>query len=214
MSIVNSFARLLSGNQPIPYEACKFSAHLNLSDCEFIYEIEFKKNAVFSETLKVNGKEKLIRGEDGAGKIRYEKENDDLEFKLPPDVVAAVNRRDEIQHPFLIELHKWANSVVLYSFGTDFGRSTLMGISDTQALFNGSALPFDDPSNVVKVYTMAFVKYDKKFDKAIIKDMGKLGYDLTDVGSDNLQAIILKKAVNLIPKRTFERKLAEDVALF
>lgn len=187
MSIINSFARLLSGNQPIPFKACKFSAHLNLSEREFIYEIEFKKNAVFRESLKVNGKEKLIRGEDGSGTIRYEKQNDDLEFKLPPDVVAAVNRRDEIQHPYLIDLHEWANSVVLYSFGTDFGRSQLMGISDTQALFNGSALAFDDPSNVVKVYTMAITKYGDSFDKAIIKDMNKLGYKITDVGTANLQ---------------------------
>lgn len=187
MSIVNSLARLLSGNQPIPYEACKFSVNLNLNNNEFLYEIEFKKSAVFSEILKVNGKEKLSRGEDGVGTIRYEKQNDDLEFKLPPDVVAAVNRRDEIQHPYLIDLHEWANSVVLYSFGTDFGRSQLMGISDTQALFNGSAPAFDDPSNVVKVYTMAFAKYGDSFDKAIIKDMNKLGYKITDVGTANLQ---------------------------
>lgn len=190
MSIVNSLARLLSGNQPIPYEMCKFSVNLNLNNSEFLYEIEFKKSAVFSEILKVNGDEKLIRNEDGSGKIRYEKENDTLDFKLPPDVVAAVNRRDEIQHPFLIELHKWANSVVLYSFGTDFGRSQLMGISDTQALFNGSAPAFDDPSNVVKVYTLAFTKYGDKFDKAIIGDMNKLGYAITDVGTENLQAMM------------------------
>jgi energy-coupling factor transporter ATP-binding protein EcfA2 len=190
MSIVNSLARLLSGNQPIPYEKCKFSVNLNLNNSEFLYEIEFKESAVFSETLKVNGDEKLSRGEDGVGKIRYEKLNDSLEFKLPPDVVAAVNRRDEIQHPFLIELHKWANSIVLYSFGTDFGRSQLMGISDTQALFNGSAPAFDDPSNVVKVYTLAFTKYKDKFDKAILKDMNKLGYAITDVGTENLQAMM------------------------
>lgn len=191
MSVINSFARLLSGHQQMPFEACKFSVLLNLNNREFLYEIEFKSGAVFSEFLSINGDEKLTRGEDGSGKIRYEKQDDTLEFKLPSDVVAAVNRRDEIQHPFLIELHQWASSVILYLFGSDFGRSQLMGISDTQLLLNNSVLPaFDDPSNVVKVYTMSLTKFGEDFDKAIISDMNKLGYKITDVGTENLQAMM------------------------
>jgi energy-coupling factor transporter ATP-binding protein EcfA2 len=187
LSVINSLARLLSGQQPqIPHEPNKFLAIINLNEIEFSYEIEFKDGAVISEILKINNEEKLIRGEDGAGKIHYVKENRFLEFKLPPDVVAAVNRRDEIQHPFLIELHQWANSVALYLFGSDFGKSRVMGITEAEVF----PPTFDDPNNLVGVYSSAFTRFGEDFDKAIIADMNTLGYSLTDVGSQYLQAIM------------------------
>ncbi len=190
MSVINSFARILSGQQT-PFESCKFSAIITLNNREFSYEISFKDNAVIREMLKIDSVEKLTRGEDGAGTIIYEKENKTLDFKLPPDVIAAVNRRDEIQHPFLIELHQWANSVVLYLFGSDFGRSRVLGIIDAQAFFNNPNPPlFDDPNDLVRVYSSAYTRFGENFDKAIIADMNTLGYSLTDVGSQNLQYII------------------------
>jgi energy-coupling factor transporter ATP-binding protein EcfA2 len=190
IAVINSLARLLSG-QHMPFEACKFLAIIKLNNREFAYEIDFKGGAVSREILKIDGEEKLSRGENGSGKIRYEKEGRDLDFKLPSDVVAAVNRRDEIQHPFLMELHQWANSVVLYLFGSDFGKSQLMGITDAQAFFSNPNPPvFDDPSNLVGVYSSAFTRFGENFDKAIIADMNTLGYSLTHVGSENLQSII------------------------
>lgn len=191
MSVISSFAKLLSGNQPIPFEACKFSANLNLDGGEFYYEIEFKEGAVSNEVLQVNGHVKLTRGNDGYGEIRYEQQNATIPFKLPPDAVAAVNRRDEIQHPFLIELHQWANSVILFHFGKDFGQSKLIGLNDAMAFLNNSnpAL-FDDPNNLIRVYTSAFTLFNEGFDKAVINDMKTLGYSLKDVGSVDLREIM------------------------
>ena len=191
LSVINSLARLLSGQQQMPFEACKFLAIIKLSNREFSYEIEFKGGAVIGELLKIDGVDKLTRGEDGSGKICYDKEEKDLDFKLPSDAVAAVNRRDEIQHPFLIELHQWANSVVLYLFGSDFGKSRLMGITEADTFFRNPNPPlFDDPNNLVGVYSSAFTRFGDDFDKAIIADMNTLGYSIADVGSDNLQTIV------------------------
>ena len=192
MSVISTLARLLSGQQQqIPHEPSKFLAIIKLNKREFSYEIEFKGGAVIGEILKIDGEEKLSRGEDGSGKIRYEKEGRDLDFKLPSDAVAAVNRRDEIQHPFLIELHQWANSVALYLFGSEFGKSRVMGTTEAQAFFNNPNPPmFDDPSNLVGVYSSAYSKFSKDFDKAIIADMNTLGYSITDVGTENLQTIM------------------------
>lgn len=189
LSIINSFAELLSGQRKIPSIPSKFSVDLLLDGRDFSYELVFGKKGVSSEILTIDGTEKLIRNEDGSGQIFYQKEDKFLDFKLPKDALATVNRRDEIQHPFLIELNKWANSAVIYLFGSDFGKSEILGITEAKDFFNNPNRPiFHDPRNLVKVYSSAFAKYGKDFDKAILSDMNKLGYSLSEVGSDNLQA--------------------------
>lgn len=191
VSVINSLARLLSGQQQIPHEPSSFLAIIKLNNHEFSYEIGFKDGAVIREILKIDGVEKLNRGKDGSGKIFYKKQKQFLSFKLPSDVIAAVNRRDEIQHPFLIELHEWAKSVVIYLFGSEFGKTQLMGITDAQAFFSNPSLPvFDDPNDLVRVYSSAFTRFGEDFDKAIIADMNFLGYSLTDVGCENVQTIM------------------------
>ncbi|MDQ6975914.1 MAG: hypothetical protein Q9M22_05020, partial [Mariprofundaceae bacterium] len=158
---------------------------------KFLYELKFKGSEINSEILKVDGEDKLTRNKDGSGKIFYENEGRFLDFKIPNDALATVNRRDEIQHPFLMALNKWANSVVMYLFGSDFGRSAVLGMTEADAFLNKSkSVIFDAPSNLVKVYSSAFTEYGESFDKAIISDMNQLGYCLSDVGCENLQSSV------------------------
>jgi len=188
LSIINSFAQLLSGQRKVSSSPCKFNANIILNDKIFSYELIIGKEGVISEILTIDSVRKLERNEDGSGKIFYEKEQKFLDFKLPKDALATVNRRDEIQHPFLIELNKWANSVVIYLFGSDFGKSEILGITEANDFFNNPSRPiFHDPRNLVKVYSSSFSKYGEDFDKAILSDMKKLGYSLSEVGAENLQ---------------------------
>lgn len=190
LSVINSFAKLLSG-QHKPFESCRFSAIVKLRDREFSYDIAFANGAISSERLLINGDEKLVRNNDGSGNIYYETEGKFLEFKLPPDAIAAVNRRDEKQHPYLMELHAWASGVVIYLFGSDFGKGRVMGLNEAESLFSNPNAPlFDDPNNLVGIYSAAFGRYGEEFDKAIIADMKVLGYSLSDVGSDDLRTMI------------------------
>ena len=192
LSVFASLARLLSGQQQqLPYEPNKFVLELELNNQAFVYQLEIKNGSVFAEQLSINNEIKLTRCENGSGTIRYAKEKKDLEFQLPLTVLAAVNRLDTIQHPFLMELNQWAKSVALYLFGSDFGKSQVMGITEAEVFFRNPAHPvFDDPNNLVAVYTSAFSQFGEVFDHAIIADMNALGYSLTDVGSENIQTII------------------------
>lgn len=190
LSVINSFAKILSGQQK-PFESCKFSAIIKLGGREFTYDIAFENGAISSEKLLLNGEKKLVRNNDGSGNIYYETEGKFLEFKLPPDAIAAVNRRDEKQHPYLMELHSWANGVVIYLFGSDFGKGLVMGLTEAETLFRNPNPPlFDDPNNLVGIYSSAFARYGEEFDRSIIADMKTLGYSLTDVGSENIQTMI------------------------
>ena len=188
VNIVNSFGRMLTG-QFTPHEPCKFAAIVNINGHIFSYQISLKGGHVISEKLEVDGTNKISRKADGSGKIWYEKQGCFIEFKMPLDALAAASR-DEIQHPFLSELYQWASSVSLYAFGSDFGRSKLMDLSQADQLFNNQSTPqIFDTNNLVGTYTAAYLKFGKPFDKSIIADMKKLGYPLTDVGSDDVRRV-------------------------
>ncbi|MDD5754408.1 MAG: AAA family ATPase, partial [Methylococcales bacterium] len=151
-----------------------------------------KINTKKINTKKIDGMKKnaLERKEDGLGKIYYEKTKNFLDFKLSQDGLAVVLKRDEIQHPFLVELNQWADSMALYHFGSDFGKSNFMAQTDSQIFFNNPAPPlFDDPNNLVAVYSSASIKFGEDFDKDIIDNMNSLGYSLTEVGSGSLQVM-------------------------
>lgn len=190
LSVISSLAKILSGQQK-PFESCKFSVIISQGGHEFAYDITYANSAIESERLLVDGEEKLVRSSDGSGKIYYELETKFLDFKLPPDAIAAVNRRDEKQHPYLMELHTWANAVVLYLFGSEFGKPHIMGLNEAESLFNSPNPPiFDDPNKLVGIYSSAFARYGNEFDRSIIADMGVLGYSLEDVGVTNIQEMI------------------------
>lgn len=190
LSVINSFSRLLTGKQP-PFDSAQFQVVLKINGSEFEYQIICKRQQVISESLKVDGNVKFTRDENGQGTIWYEKQNASLEFKLPSNALVAVNKRDEIQHPYLIELNKWAQGVSHYQFGSEFGKNRLMDMSEAEMFINNPQLQkYDDPSNLVVAYSAGYFRYQEAFDKAIIADMQKLGYSLNDVGSDNLQSIM------------------------
>ncbi|QEM68234.1 ATP-binding protein [Geobacter sp. FeAm09] len=191
LSVINSLSHLLTGKVQRLFESGKFDVTINLAGGEFNYKIEIKDSSVINESLIVNNIELLMRNEDGTGKIYYETKTDFLEFKLPPDAIAAVNRRDEIQHPFLIELHKWANSIAYYQFGSDFGKSFLMRVDIAENIFDSKNPSYlDDPNNLVRIYATAFNSFGEEFDQAIISDMRNLGYALTEVGCTDIQQMI------------------------
>lgn len=189
LAIINSFGRMLTG-QFIPSEPCKFIAIIKINEHVFSYDVALSGGNVISEQLKVDGENKLSRKADGSGRIWYEKQKDFLVFKLPLNAFAAASRRDEIQHPFLMELYQWASSVSFYAFGSDFGRAQLMDFSRAEKLFNNQPLPkITDTNDLVGTYASAFLKFGKAFDKSVIADMKKLGYSLTDVGSDDVRKV-------------------------
>jgi len=192
ISVLLSLSRLLAGQVPTLFDSANFDAELVIDGSTFRYKLHCERAAVISERLEVDGVEKFTRDQEGRGKIFYESSNEFLEFKLPPDAIVAVNRRDEIQHSYLIKLHNWALGVAFYPFGSDFGKSRLMTPPEIENhLLNTSSPPIlDDPGNLVGAYASAFSRFGEDFDRAIIADMQQLGYSITDVGAENIQSLV------------------------
>ena len=105
---------------------------------------------------------------------------------VPPTTIAIQQRRDELQHPFVVELSNWAGGCQAYFFGSSLGKQRLIGIQDFEALLEKQESP-SNTEDLIGSYVKAFTHYDKLFDEAIIRDMKCLGYEITDVGTDDMR---------------------------
>lgn len=183
---------MITGKFPVAFESGKFDAKIEINKSIYRYKIEFLNGIIASEFLSVNGNEKLTRDAGGEGKLFYASEKEFIKFKVPVELTVAFTRRDGIQHPYLIELNEWANSVILYPFGSDFGKSRVLSFSDLQIMQQQAATgagqdsPLDDPHDLVRAYYRGYERYKEDFDKAIIDDMNFLGYNIVDVGAKHL----------------------------
>jgi hypothetical protein len=129
---------------------------------------------------------RLTRDSSGRGEIFYAEKEVFIDFQVDPTVIAIQQRRDELQHPFIVRLAKWAASAQLYSFGSSLGREKLMTLGSfqaTQEKLDAGA----DSEDLVPVYSRAYTVHGDAFDAAILSDMNALGYDLNEVGTDDMR---------------------------
>jgi len=101
-----------------------------------------------------------------------------LNFKVPDTTMAAVAKRDEIQHPFLESLYEWASSVRHYHFGKTLGQDTVM-ISSSD--YDVSRLNRHDENLVIETFRNGVDKHGGDFEERIIRDMNKLGYEIEEL---------------------------------
>ncbi|MES2368811.1 MAG: ATP-binding protein [Pseudomonadota bacterium] len=186
MRVISGLCKVLSAQQTNPFDSGTYKAGIVLSGKNYLLEFSFANGQVMRESLEVDGEKRLIRDASGRGEIYYEKQESFIEFEVPPTALAIQQRRDNLQHSFVVELSKWAEGCQTYFFGTSFGQDRLIGLSSLQALRQERPLEADD---LVASYTKAFEQYREPFDEAIKRDMEVLGYDLTDVGADDMRAL-------------------------
>jgi len=146
----------------------------------FRYNLTLKDRTVARETLELDGRKLLERRANGTGKIWFERLSQFVELDIPTDSVAAFHRRDKKQHPFLEPLAAWSSSVRFYPFGSEFGRQVIFAapIDETQITASessGQSTP--DPHQVVQQYVRGWLKFQKPFDDAILRDFKAVGYD-------------------------------------
>lgn len=178
LSVIANLARGLAGLQ-------KAAVH-GTYDCTFEdagkiyqYAISTKNSLVVSERLTVDGEVMLQRTAGGVGLIFAEKvaKGSRIEFQTPDTDIAAVSRRDTIQHSFLEPLFQWASTVRYYQFGSSLGK-------DAFAIFTSAGMKVDetDPNAVVGIFRDALKKFGDTFKQAVKADMNKIGYSIDDVG--------------------------------
>jgi AAA15 family ATPase/GTPase len=144
------------------------------------YILKLEKGLVIEEKLVIGEKTLLERNQSGEGKIFAQELGQEMRFQTPLTELAVVKRRDSIQHPFLENIYQWSNSLRFYAFGTQLGKNTLIELPPTTELIKNKT-NFKDYNQVVGIFVLGQKEFAQDFTQAIIKDMNKIGYNISDI---------------------------------
>lgn len=165
--ITGSIAPGLSGD---------YSATFDHDGKEYLYELKIIESEVTHELISIDGEILLQRGNGGFGKIRAERiSGDPMDFQVPPNILAAVARRDTIQHSFIEPLFDWANSLRYYQFSA---------LSQANvAIFVPGGLPVDDKDEnaTAAIFREGLKLFEKPFIESILADLAAIDYDIESI---------------------------------
>jgi hypothetical protein len=188
INTVNNLARMLLADPNLRPAYAGYDVFFESDGCELRYVVEIEQARVIKEEFYRDGEPLLQRGPDG-GEIFAEVEKKPTPFRPPASDLAAVTRRDSLQHPFLEPLHTWANSVRHYEFGSKLGK-------DSFAMFlkDGPEPDERNANQIVAIFAKAAGRFGSTFIDAVKQDMSRLGYEL-----DGLELCVPEALVILAP---------------
>ena len=191
LNIIKGLGLLLSGKQKPEFLSGNYEAFFEHEDKRMRYCLEYTDRKVVREEVTVNGEPFLVRGTGGVGTIYHQKEMKPLEFQTPETDLAAVARRDSIQHPFLDPFGEWGAGVRHFAFGGKMGSTTMV--------FLMKEGPEADPSNenaVIALFRKGVKDHPDTFAETVRQDMCAIDYPVDAVG--------VRPPTNLIVQTPFQ----------
>lgn len=157
------------------------------------YVFHADNSKVIEEKVYLDGDLKLDRNESTL-KLWYDKEGKMIDHEPAPNEVSAAARKDKHQHPFLILLHDWAQSVRHYKFGEKLGQNAF-GLGVKAKVQEDKPIEFDDsdPDRVVGIFVKGKSDYGDNYVNAVIADMKELGFPVSEIGlgtPDSIKVVI------------------------
>jgi ABC-type cobalamin/Fe3+-siderophores transport system ATPase subunit len=181
LHIIRALANMLSGGPVSTLSGGRYDAEFIQDDgTRFAYKLTYGPSGVTMEEFSINEDVKLSRKKGGEGEIWAEDINDGtkIRFQTPISELAAVARRDTIQHSYLENLFNWGNSLRHFYFGSDLGKGHFALLSNQKF----KKIDKGDAKEVVSLLIQAEKEFKGKFKKHIIQDMIKLGYEIEEIG--------------------------------
>lgn len=174
--VTAGLARSIVGAQP-PGLSGDYMATFDHEGKEYVYELRCKDTEVVLEKISVDQKILLMRGIGGIGTIFAEKigNGQDIDFQVPPNILAAVARRDAIQHSFIEPLFDWANSLRFYQFGGIIQNALAILVP------LGQQVDDKDENAVLGVFREGQKLYGVPFIDSIKADLFSIGYDIETI---------------------------------
>lgn len=175
LNVINGLALHLLGVIPVGLSG-KYDATFADGERTIRYQLDYSDSVVTRECFALDGRVYLERGQGGDGLIWANEINggDRVRFQTPPNQLAAVMRRDAIQHPFLEPLHTWANAVRHYRFGHSLGKESLVVFSSNSKRHPDAR----DQNATAALYNKGRKEFGEEFEKAIIEDLAAVGYEI------------------------------------
>jgi AAA15 family ATPase/GTPase len=185
---IYTLSELLSNSRSLLPQSKSYEWHLlfdtDLPEQKTEYILKIEKGLVIKEKLIIGSqsdKPLLDRDESGKGTIFAKEINQEIRFQTDQTELAVVKRRDSIQHPFLENLYQWSSSLRFYEFGAQLGKNTMARIPFTMELLKNKT-DFKDSDYVIGIFVLGKQEIGDRFIQAIISDMTKIGYELSEVG--------------------------------
>jgi predicted ATPase len=143
--------------------------------------LNFKDGKVIQELLTVGKLQRLNRAE---SKLYYEEINQDLDFEIDDDILAAT-KRDKKQHSFFEDLYSWGKNLNHYRFGQQLGKDTLL--KDVNAVRDDKDINLRDGDDVATILIKGKREHSDIFVHTIIEDMERLSYNLKEINASPLK---------------------------
>ncbi len=178
LSVIGALAANLTGSRPV-VGAGTYDCRFVSENSELLYHLSFSGGQVLSEKLTRNGEVLLDRVEGGEGNIFAAAMDGGkfVRFQAPTSSLAAVVRRDSLQHPFLEPLFEWGAALRCYYFGSSLGKDHFAVIVQ-----NAPRVDDRDGNAVVGVFRAAEREFGETFLNIIKEDLGRLDYLVDQVG--------------------------------
>jgi len=178
LKAIATLAHLLRAKHIQGSVSLRYTAQFSEGTETTTYAFEAKNGEIQNESLSVDDRRLLSRGEGGVGRIFADKIDggSEIDFQTSTRELAAVVRRDAIQHPWLRPLHDWAKGVRHYLFGTSMGRERFRIVDRVDLVADDR-----DPGQVVGLFQRGMKEFAEPFRQAVLRDMACVGYRLDDV---------------------------------
>ena len=155
------------------------------------YKWRAENRKVLEEGVWFRGEKKLSRDHKTLT-LRYEQQGGEISHEPSEDEISASARKDKLQHPFLLPLHEWGQSVRHYLFGSQLGKD-FWGIIMNQV----QELDDRDQNRVVGIFRKAKKQFGEEYTNSVLADMNEIGYPLTEI--DAAQPGHIEASVPLSP---------------
>jgi predicted ATP-dependent endonuclease of OLD family len=187
IAVISGLCQILSGKNTNIFDSGHYKAEIQLGDSVYLLEIKLREKNVELEKLSVNGELRMLRGYDGKGEIYYQDEGKFMPFIQQSDTLTLQQRRDALQHPYIVALADWAKGALTYFFNRSFTNHELITLSYINSPSNSNQ---NAAGELIASYARAFQKFKEPYDRAIIADMKAIGYNLDDVGADHASSLM------------------------
>ena len=161
------------------------------TDLRYKWRAENKK--VLEECVWLGGEEKLRR-DAKILTLRYEKENTKISHEPSEDEISASARKDKLQHPFLLPLAEWGESVRAYHFGSKLGQ-------DQIPLIVNKAPEIDDRDEnlAVGIFLRGKKEFGGEYVSSLLADMNDLGYPLSEIDAVQPEHVTVALSLPVTP---------------
>ena len=179
LNVIVGLSKLLSSTLKYRVNNGFYDVEFDNNGIKLRYVINIKNENVESEQYFINNKRVLKRGLDDKDEIETHKADGDpqmMQFSPPKNELAAVVRRDAIQHPYLELLHDWAQATSHYTFGASLGKDRLAFIRKGAPEVN-----VKNANEVVGIFSKAQREFKDIFIDAVKLDMATMQYQIDSI---------------------------------